>query len=237
MGLELEGEISSQTIPSLIQPISQSGETGVFHVSDGRREKTVYFLEGRAIFATSDDPEDRLGVLFLRKGLLSLENLINAVDVSLRTHKRLGTVLVEFEFIRPRDLVEGVIEQVKEILLSIFNIHYGSYRFQMGPLPTQEMVTLQISTGNVIMDGIQRIANWQRIWKATGGLDATYENTDRLEELSKDISMTLEQWTLLSHLDRKLTLREICRVSPLKDLNVCRFLWAFNLMGIIRKTT
>ncbi len=49
--------------------------------------------------------------------------------------------------------------------------------------------------------------------------------------------MTLEQWTLLSHLDRKLTLREICRVSPLKDLNVCRFLWAFNLMGIIRKTT
>ena len=97
MGLELEGDIFSQTIPTLIQPISKSGETGVFRVTDGRFEKSVYFQEGRAIFATSSDPEDRLGVLFLRQGVLSLDNLVNAAEVSLRSHKRLGTVLVEFE--------------------------------------------------------------------------------------------------------------------------------------------
>ncbi len=53
--LEIEGEISGQTIPALIRQNSQTGETGVFKVVDGKVEKSVYFQEGRAIFATSND--------------------------------------------------------------------------------------------------------------------------------------------------------------------------------------
>jgi len=49
--LDLEDEISGQTTPFLIQQISKTGETGVLKVVDGRIEKSIYFHEGRAIFA------------------------------------------------------------------------------------------------------------------------------------------------------------------------------------------
>ena len=39
--LELEGEISSQTNPSLIRQISQTGETGVLKIVDGRFERRL----------------------------------------------------------------------------------------------------------------------------------------------------------------------------------------------------
>ena len=89
--LELTGVITSQTIPQLIQMISQTGETGVFVVADQDSEKKVFFDKGRAVFAVSSDPDDRLGALFLRKGLLTIETLAKAGEISFRTGKRLGT--------------------------------------------------------------------------------------------------------------------------------------------------
>ncbi len=233
--LEIEGKISGQTIPTLIRQISQTGETGVFKVVDGKVEKSVNFHEGRAIFATSNDPDDRLGELFLRQGLVSLENFLKAGEVSVRTKKRLGTVLVEFGFIPPEGLLEGVTEQVKGILLSIFHCTGGMYSFRMGPLPTEEVITLQISTGDIIIQGIRGVQSWQRIWEAVGGLEARYQNTDRIEELTKGVTLSLEEWTLLSHLERRHTLEVICSASALKDFEICRLLWAFQVLGIVSK--
>lgn len=233
--LEIEGEISGQTIPALIRQISQTGETGVFKVVNGKVEKSVYFHEGRAIFATSNDPQDRLGELFFRQGLVSLANLLKAVEVSLGTKKRMGTFFVEFGIIRPEGLLEGVTEQVKGILLSIFHWTEGMYSFRMGPLPTEEVITLQISTGDIIIQGIKEIQNWQRIWEAVGGLETSYQNTDQIEKLTKGVTLSLDEWTLLSHLERSRTLEEICSASPLKDFEICRLLWAFLVLGIASK--
>ena len=58
--LAVEGEISNQTVPTLIQNISHSGETVVLLVEDGRAEKSVNFEEGRAGFAIPNAPEDSL---------------------------------------------------------------------------------------------------------------------------------------------------------------------------------
>lgn len=233
--LNLEGGITTQTIPSLIQMISQTGETGVFKVQDGRVEKKVYFKEGNAVFATSNVPDDRLGALFLRQGLLSIETLAKSGEISFRTGKRLGTVLVEFECIRPEDLVKGVTEQVKEILLSFFDFITGTYRFDMGSLPTEEVITLRISTGDIILQGIRRINGWSRIWQAVGDLDTSYQNTDRIRGIMKEINLSLEEWTLLSILDKPQTLRELCLASQMKDFDICKMLWAFQVLGIARR--
>lgn len=235
--LELTGGITSQTIPRLIQMISQTGETGVFLVRDQDSEKKIFFEKGRAVFAASSDPDNRLGALFLRKGLLTIETLAKAGEISFRTGKRLGTVLVEFKCIRAEDLVEGVSEQVKEILLSIFRFVKGKYQFQMGPLPTAEVITLRIGTGDIILEGIRRIQSWSRIWQAVGDLDTTFQNTDRIRDIMKEVTLNLEEWTLLSILDKPRTLRELCLASQMKDFDICRMLWAFQVLGIARKVS
>jgi hypothetical protein len=233
--LNLEGEITTQTIPNLIQMISQTGETGVFWVADDRMEKKVYFKDGQAIFAASNVPDDRLGALFLRKGLLSIETLAKSGEISFRTGKRLGTVLVEFKCIRPEDLIEGVSEQVQNILLSIFDFIKGKYRFDMGELPTTEMIQLRISTGDIILQGVRRINSWSRIWQAVGDLDTSYRNTERIRGIMKEINLSLEEWTLLSVLDKPRTLRELCLASQMKDFDICKMLWAFQVLGIARR--
>ena len=80
--------------------------------------KSVYLSEGRLIFATSNDPDDRLGERLLRKGLISYRALEESVR-ALNDGKRQGTLLVENGAIRARDLIEGVRDQVQEIIYGV----------------------------------------------------------------------------------------------------------------------
>ncbi len=240
LSLDLEGLIHSYTLPSLLFGVTQSRETGVLTfeqltVSMQQVRKSIYVQDGAPIFATSTDRDDRLGQVFLRRGMLSLERLLSAIDRSLAEKKRLGTVLVEDGWIRPQDLVLGVVEQAKEIIYSLFQWTEGSYQFQMGSLPTKEIITLSISPQNLILEGIQRIQSWYRIHEAIGGLDTRYQTTPGIKQLTEEMNLSLEEWSLLSLCEEPAALRDICPRSPLKDFDVCRLIWAFLATGVLRK--
>lgn len=240
LNLGLEGELHSYTLPSLLFGISQGRETGVLTlaqltVSMQQTQKSIYIQDGRPIFAASNDRDDRLGQVFLRRGMISLERLLEAVDRSLSEKKRLGTLLVESGWIRPVDLVTGVVEQVKGIIYTLFQWTEGSYHFQMGPLPSREIITLSISPQNLILEGIQRVQSWYRIQEAIGGLDTRYQTSPGLKQLTEEMNLSLEEWSLLSLCEEPASLRDICGRSPLKDFDICRLVWAFLSTGVLRK--
>src|SRR5262245_34017918 len=197
-----EGILSSATFPTLVYSILSRDETGVLTLTGDTTEKAVYIQQGSPIFATSSDRDDRLGQVLFKSGMVSLEGLMESVVISLSAGKRLGTVLVERDLIKPHDLVEGVRTQVRNIITSLFLWTRGRYRYQPGPLPTEEVITLKLSAGDLILEGIRRVDSWERIWEAVGDLDARYRTTDRVERLSKDMSLSLEEWTLLSHCEQ-----------------------------------
>jgi hypothetical protein len=230
-----EGILSSATFPTLVYSILSRDDTGVLTLTGDNTEKSVYVQQGSPIFATSSDRDDRLGQVLFKSGLVSLEGLMESVEVSLETSKRLGTVLVERGHIEPHDLVEGVRTQVRNIITSLFLWTRGRYRYIPGTLPTEEVITLKLSAGDIILEGIRRVESWGRIWEAVGDLEARYKTTDRVERLSKDMSLSLEEWTLLSHCEQPTTLRDLCRISTMKDFDLCRFLWAMQTLGIVTR--
>ena len=233
-----EGILSSATFPALLYSILGRRDTGVLTLTSESSEKTIYIQDGRPTFATSSDRDDRLGQILFRNGAVSLEALMNAVEASVGQGKRLGTVLVEEGHIQPHDLVEGVRSQVLRIINSLFVWTRGRYRYSASPLPTDEVITLKLSPGDIILEGIRTIDSWGRIWEAVGPLDATYRTTDRLEALTPELSsLSLEEWSLLSHCERPTSLKELCRLSPMADFEQCRFLWAALTLGIVQRQT
>ncbi len=236
-GRAREGILSSTTFPGLIYSILQQRETGVLTLTDETSEKSIYIQSGRPVFATSNDRDDRLGQVFFKAGLVPLENLQAALERSVKVKKRLGTVLVEMGLIEPHDLVEGVLSQARNIICSLFLWTRGRYRYQPGPLPSEEVITLKLGAGNIILEGIRRIQSWDRIWEAVGGLDAEYQTADSIADMTRDLQLSLDEWTLLSHCERPTPLHQICRVSTMKDFEICRLLWALLTLGIVRRVS
>ncbi len=232
-----EGRIGPLTLPSLIQGLCAERRTGTLAVEDDGAVRTLYFENGRVVFATSSDPDDRLSSFFLRRGTISLEALRSAAGVIASESKRMGAVLVQMKAIRPEDLVRGVNEQVKEMVIDLFRWTRGQFTFLEGELPSKEVITLKMHTGDLIMSGIRSIESWCRIESAVGGLETRYVTSPRFDELARELNLSLEEWTLLSRCESGASLGDMCRESSLNDFEVCRVIWGFMVVGLLQKAS
>jgi len=233
MEFDIEGRIDACSLPNLIYTACATRETGVLRLRRGDTEKSVYIKQGNIVFAASNDRDDRLGQLLLRAGKVDLESLTSATERSIHDGKRLGTVLVENGWLQPADLVWGVIAQVEEILFSVFEWTSGSYQLRLGELPTKEVITLNVNSADILMRGIRRIDSWYRIQEAIGTLDSVFQQAPGVGLSAFRITLSEDELSLLSSLERPSTLREICRFSPIHDFEVGRILWGFLVTGLI----
>jgi len=229
------GPITAIAVPALLQSVHLSQETGILDLREGRVEKSAYVRDGQIVFARSNDPDDRLGELFLRRGVLSVRGLERCTAQVHQTKQRLGGLLLQSGLITPEDLIEGVRDQVREIIHSMFLWTRGDYSFRMGPLPTEELITLTVNTNDLIRTGIQRIGTWSRIREAIGGLETRYRAIPDFDVAGSEIGLSREEERLLHFLLQPATVGEVCDTMNGNNFETCRMIWAFQVMGALEK--
>jgi uncharacterized protein DUF4388 len=228
----VRGDLSASGLPQVLRPLVRARKTGVLRCKRDRIVKTVYISEGRLIFATSTDPDDRLGAMLMRKGLITYRALEESAQ-ALEAGKRQGTILVESGAIRSRDLVQGVAEQVQEIVHGLIQWDAGQYEFAEGDLPSKEVIVLRMSTGDLLLEGIRRVQRWSRIRAGAGGLDQKYALAADSSAIVTSLSLQKEELNLVASLDGVMTLEEVCAASRQSDYGVCRAVWGLWAAGII----
>jgi hypothetical protein len=146
----------------------------------------------------------------------------------------LGTVLVEKGFLDPQELVRGVVDQTRDIILLAFHWTAGEYRLVEGPAPG-ETITLDMSTPQLIIDGISQIEAWSRVERGSGGLEAHYAPLAGSESLFRELSLDVDQAALLRSVKGVRDVESLLADSMLNDFEACRSLWAFRVIGLIRR--
>lgn len=230
--LRLEGRLEESNLARLMYSICRTGETGTLYLQHGEVKAALHIREGKVVFASSTDPDFRLGELLLRHGRIGYEDYERAA-AALRPGKRFGTILVEMGVLSPKDLYHYVVEQVKEIIFNLFTWTEGRYRFEMGPAASKELITLNINTADLVLEGIKRIESWQRIKEAVGSLETLYEVAPDLEKRLEGVTLTEGERRLLDLVREKKRLGDILRQSPFPDFEACRLLWAFSILGLV----
>lgn len=231
--MKLQGSLAERDVPDLVHILHQRRFSGVLTLTHGGMGRRVIVQEGRLVFASSSDPDDRMGELLLRQGRITLRQYKDAGD-AIVPGKRLGAILVEQGILSPKDLVKIVTEQTQHVIYRSFEWTEGQYRIQEG-VESAESITLKISTPDIILEGIRRIESWTRIVRAVGGLDARYERSADYENEMPSLTLSLEKLNLLVNLNDVADVETICRESSLGDFEVCRTLWAYRVIGVVRR--
>lgn len=231
-GAAQRGSLEQTSVPEVLRALVRARRTGVLRFARRQIAKTVYLSDGRLIFATSTDPDDRLGEMLLRKGRISFRALEESVR-AMQAGKRQGTLLVENGSIRSRDLVEGVIEQVQEISYGLFGWDEGEWEFVPGDLPSREVIVLRMSTPDLLMEGIRRIDKWSRIRAGVRGLDQCYGLAPDSATTLASLTLHKDELGLLAALDGVMTLEDICGAARLSDFVVCRTLFGLWAAGVL----
>jgi hypothetical protein len=228
-----EGQLAERDIAEIVKELSKKGWTGLLHLERTGRRIGITVEEGRLVFASSSNPDHRLGPLLLRRDAISLRQMEDA-GRALVPGKRFGTILVEGGFLEPKELVKGVIDQTRDIILHAFGWENGTYRLEEGGAQG-EAITLNISSPQLILEGLSRVEAWSRIEKGCGDLDAGWAVQDGIDLLLRGLPLAPEQLALLGTIDGTRDLEALCSQSPLTDFEVCRTLWAFRVIGLARR--
>lgn len=228
------GRLRDTRLPVLLQLLRGERKTGVLTLKRNDLNKSFFIQEGDIIFATSLYADDRLGEMLLKTGKINFKQYEISVDLLKKTGKRQGTILVERGFISPKDLFEGVVAQVREIVLSAFTWVEGDYEFIEGPLPSEEVVTLQISTGDIILDGIKRIKDWNRLIRDLPSLDSVLHLSTNPRSLFQSVNLSAGERDLLRLVNGERTLRDVLSESPMPSMECARVLYFFITAGILQ---
>lgn len=232
--VQLEGIIREHNLPLILHSLCAERERGVLTLTYDDIVKSVTLKSGKVLTATSNQLDDRLDQHLLREGLLGLKAVLQAEREARHKKRRLGEVLVELGMMRQKDMVRAVIDQMRDILLSLFQWTRGHYRFESSTHPEgEEFITLNLSAGDLILTGIRRIRSWYRVREAIGGLDTRYQVTPRLEQVTKDMDLSLEEWNFLSLFEAPASLEQVCELSPFKDFEITHLIWAFLVLGAL----
>lgn len=219
----------------LLLSVCALGKTGDLRFRSLEAEKTVVIQSGRVVFARSSSADDRLGPYLLRAGKVRFDHLMDLTKFVSPT-KRFGTVLVENNVLAPKDLVQGVIGQVRSIVLSLFTWTEAEYGFEVKDLE-KETITLRIPTPKLAMDGVRQVTSWRRVTGGIGSLDAVYQTNDGVAEAASGADLEPATLELLSDLRGPKTIAEACTGSELSDFEVCQLLWAFRSLEWIAPVT
>jgi CheY-like chemotaxis protein len=182
--MSLVGNLEDLGLGDILQIVSLSRKSGVLSLQSRGREGKIVFQNGQVIRAASSVYRENVGDLLLRRGLVDVETLRQALAVQKQSpgRPRLGLILAERFGLAAENIEAIVKEQTEKIVYSLFGWADGTFSFALG-----EPEELAATSFNPLQFMLEQGLNPQ--WLAMEGsrlLDERLHRGEPLEELPQD---------------------------------------------------
>lgn len=228
----VQGNLRDYELADLLLGLKRLSRTGILKIVSGNIKKIIYIRDGNPVFASSNIEDERLGEYLLKRGRISIDAYNRSVDVLKKTGKRQGAILVELGYIKVEELPGIVRAQIEDMIENTFKLLEGEFEFVEGPLPSQEVVTLKLSVGNIIYGGIKKIDSLQYIRSRLPDLNTILKPFQDPYYLFQDIPFDDNEKKILNLIDSRRTINDILKESSLKHLETLRIIYAFLRTGM-----
>ena len=159
----LTGNLRTMGLPEILQWISIGRKTGTLMLQHGSIEKKISFLDGDIHSSWSNDPRESLGQYLVRSRRVSEEQLFKALLRQEELQRPLGTILVADAVLDEEALREALRTKAEESIYDLFLWREGHFEFKDGGLPSDVAVHLDLRVQSVLLEGIRRLDEWERI--------------------------------------------------------------------------
>jgi hypothetical protein len=209
-------------LSELLQWLSLGQKTGTLLIEGHGVEKRIYFQNGRINSSSSSDQREYLGHFLVSHGYITEEELKMAMEVQEESNILLGRILVMINAINETDLLRLMRKKAEESIYDIFLWEDGNFEFVDGELPDLKMVPLSLDVTGIIMEGMRRYDDWQRIRLRVSDNQCIPQivqplNLDELNEQEK---------LIVPYVDGERTIEAIALQTHNAEFNVARLVFA-----------
>lgn len=241
--MALKGNLRDFSLHQLLNLINLAHKTGALTVkpekgpnpSNGHSAPaSLFFREGRLIHAYYEGKPARLTDVLVQVGRLTPEQAQTVRQRSrIDTDKELGLLLIHNGFLSQNDIIQGVRGYLLETVYHLFTWPAGDFRFEPNELPPDERITVPLSLENVILEGNRRQQEWEKLNDEIPDLDVSLRFAERPSANLRNISLTREEWQVISFINARNTIRQIGEYLMLDEFQVRRVVYGLKQNGLI----
>jgi len=147
----------------LLQWVAQSAKTGTLVVSGDTNQKKIYFQDGSITASASDNPKEFLSYYLVGWGVLGEEELEHMLQLQEQHGTMLGELLVMIGRLSREELDRILRVKTEELIYDLFLWDEGEFRFLDNILPGRKFQAQAIPVDLLILEGVRRKDEWQRI--------------------------------------------------------------------------
>src|SRR4030042_5207497 len=219
--MALKGSLKDFSLPDLFQLLNFSKKNGTLNLTRGKARGYIGFRNGEVFFATTNWKRQALGMKLLNAGIVSKVQVDEALEMQKTTARgqRLGQLLVRLNYITKEQLEIFVEEQIQDAVFEMLRWTDGGFDFQPGVVFPEEDIGLSISTEELIMEGSRRLDEWNRIEKKIPNLNVIFNMTSMQGRDAAQISLTPEEWMVLTYIDGEKSVRQIVELTGMSTLH------------------
>jgi len=163
--MALEGSLTDFGLADILQLIYFQRKTGILTL-EGKLDKVKFlFMDGNVVGAESKRRIDanRLGKILLKRGLIGEGDLQVALEEQKKTKAKLGTIIIQKEFVDKEIIGEIINSQITETVIQIFNWKQGTYEFTSQSIPQDKVLSTSLDTQHLLMEGLRIVDEWSLI--------------------------------------------------------------------------
>jgi CheY-like chemotaxis protein len=232
------GSTEAVSVGEVMQLLLHGRAQGTLQIQGPGMRALIYCQNGRVALARLEGgPEEFLLGRYLLKEELVTRGELRRLLESPGDGRPLGERLVRSGYISREDLVQALTEQTTEVLYEMLKWQSARYRFIPGPLPEEAgSVNLDISVGELLMEGLRRVDEWRIIEKNLPDFDEVLTRTPAgVEALGPDATLSPDEARVLDFVNGVRTVREIIRRTRLGSFEVCKVLNQLITMKVVKK--
>ncbi len=226
MSSNIRGNLEVMSLPDVLQWIGLAQKTGSLTFERGRDKKVIFFSKGVIIGANSNNPKDKIGELLVRMDKLTAEIVEEGLQQQRESGELIGDIFLARGYLTTQEFITALERQATEIIYDLFAWRDGRFIF-LEKLPRLRTIPIAIKVDFILMEGLRRVDEWQRIREIFPTLNTI---------LSWDAQApsghgTDDEKIVLRLINGRNSILDICDQSPLNDFDTCNLLFQLHQDG------
>jgi len=231
----LRGNLETIGLPDIIQMLHLGRKTGGLHIKRGEEKKTIYFLNGEIVTATTNIDAERMSVFLHKQKKISSETMAAIIEEADVTGRPEETIIREAVPLSKKENQARVDEYVADLIYGVFHWNSGSVLFIENEESHDECLQIRNTTENLVMEGVRRIDEWSRIRQSIPSHRVILQQCPEPPTKSDQILLNSEEWKIMALVDGKRTISEICSEARETEFDVSKVLYGLLSIGLLEK--
>jgi hypothetical protein len=232
--MALKGNLRDFSTTQLLNLIHLARKTGALTTQVQPGVTTLFFREGKLIYATATGRDGHLASMLARAGKLTQEQAkIIRTRAGIQTDKELGMLLISARYVSQDDILNSVRSDFLDMVYGLFTWTEGLFHFEPNQLPANDAITVSIDLENIILEGSRRVKEWERLQDELPDLDMALKFTDRPQAQLRNINLSVDEWRIISYINPRNSVKRIAQRIGMDDFQIRKLVYGLLQAGLV----